>query len=239
LQADVAENGKEALEALNHSSYDLILMDCQMPELDGYATSREIRRREGSERHTIIIGMTAGALKGDQERCLEAGMDAYLSKPVRMSDLHDTLCRTLELKPQISEPDSTKSALISESTSMPVNSPELDRSVLSQFIEPGSKSQSFMVVNLIDMYLNTGQKLIDEMEISLRKKQWKQVEKKAHSLKGSSSNVGAILLVEKLTELENLIREDRTSALESVFKDIRGDYIRLTELLKKFRNETP
>ncbi|HIG26953.1 MAG TPA: response regulator [Verrucomicrobiales bacterium] len=239
LQADVAENGKEALEALNHSSYDLILMDCQMPELDGYATSREIRRREGSERHTIIIGMTAGALKGDQERCLEAGMDAYLSKPVRMSDLHDTLCRTLELTPKESELVSTKPALISESASMPVDSPDLDRSILAQFIEPGSKSQSSMVVNLIDMYLNTGKKLIDDMEIALRTKQWGQVEKKAHSLKGSSSNVGAKILVEKLIELENLILEDRTSELESLFKDIREDYFTLTELLKKFRNEKP
>ena len=183
--------------------------------------------------------MTAGALKGDQERCLEAGMDAYLSKPVRMSDLHDTLCRTLELTPKESELVSTKPALISESASMPVDSPDLDRSILAQFIEPGSKSQSSMVVNLIDMYLNTGKKLIDDMEIALRTKQWGQVEKKAHSLKGSSSNVGAKILVEKLIELENLILEDRTSELESLFKDIREDYFTLTELLNKFRNEKP
>ena len=92
-QVNAVNNGQEALDALSARHYDAILMDCQMPELDGYAATREIRRREGSDRHTPIIAMTAHAMNGDRERCLDAGMDDYVSKPVRAQTLVEVLRR--------------------------------------------------------------------------------------------------------------------------------------------------
>ena len=91
--ADLAGNGYEALEALETAAYAAVLMDCQMPEMDGYSATEEIRRREGSGRHTPIIAMTAGALAEDEERCLAAGMDAYLPKPIDSARLETVLTR--------------------------------------------------------------------------------------------------------------------------------------------------
>ena len=90
-QAQAVGDGQQALDQLAESHYDIILMDCQMPVMDGYQATRELRQREGEQRHTIIIGLTANAMYDDREKCLAAGMDDYLSKPVMMEDLERVL----------------------------------------------------------------------------------------------------------------------------------------------------
>ena len=91
FHAHMVSNGQQALQELADASYDIILMDCQMPQMDGYAATREIRRREGSAHHTTIVGLTAHALNGDREECLMSGMDDYVSKPASLEDLEAIL----------------------------------------------------------------------------------------------------------------------------------------------------
>ena len=95
LRADVAANGVEAVRMLDLAPYDIILMDCHMPEMDGYAATREIRRGEGSNRRGNIIAMTAEAMSGARDQCLLSGMDDYVSKPIRLEDLFEVLQKSI------------------------------------------------------------------------------------------------------------------------------------------------
>ena len=91
LHADVAANGREAVEMAGMLPYDLIIMDCYMPEMDGYAATREIRRRQGANQRLAIIALTADIMEGSRERCLAAGMDDYMAKPIRLAGLREAL----------------------------------------------------------------------------------------------------------------------------------------------------
>jgi len=93
-QADLAENGEQVLELMQNKDYDIILMDCQMPLLDGYDTTQAIRQLEATSKiskHVVIIAMTANAFTEDRDRCLAIGMDDFLSKPIRKQQLKETL----------------------------------------------------------------------------------------------------------------------------------------------------
>jgi CheY-like chemotaxis protein len=91
LRPDVATNGREAVEMWTMLPYDLIFMDCHMPEMDGYAATAEIRRRQGPAAHVPIVAMTAEAMEGCRENCLAAGMDDYIAKPVRVEDVAEAV----------------------------------------------------------------------------------------------------------------------------------------------------
>jgi CheY-like chemotaxis protein len=109
MRPDLAADGREAVEMFGLLPYDLIFMDCQMPEMDGYAATREIRRRESSKRHVPIVAMTAEVLAGCREQCLAAGMDDHLPKPVKLEFLFEALRKWIPAKPAAETPVGTNS----------------------------------------------------------------------------------------------------------------------------------
>jgi CheY-like chemotaxis protein len=113
-RADGVANGSEAVDALMRINYAAVLMDCQMPELDGFEATREIRRRQSSARRTPVIALTAGAMQSDREQCFAAGMDDYISKPVRLEELGAVLARWVP--PAVSlDPESSQASVLDPS----------------------------------------------------------------------------------------------------------------------------
>jgi len=193
LAFDVAEHGGEAFSALRAKRYDAVLMDCQMPEMDGYQATAEIRRLEGAERHTPIIAMTAAAMEGDRETCLAAGMDDYITKPVRIETVAAVLERWMA-KPTTPEPGRAESPMNDGDDLLDQSQIELLRSL--------DDGEGDLLGEIIDQYLaqtieGRGQlvRMIDEGD-------GRAVEQTAHTLRGASANVGASSMAQICAEIE-------------------------------------
>jgi CheY-like chemotaxis protein len=179
--ADVAANGLEALEALEKNSYDVVLMDCQMPEMDGYEATREIRRREGQSRHTPIIAMTDNVIECNRERCFQSGMDDYINKPARQEDLAALLAHWTQ----------------ASSTEMDAAADEyapakvIDRNVIDRLRKLTKESSPDFLLGMIDLFIEDSPARINKMKEALWRADADTLAKAAHSLKGSSGQVGA------------------------------------------------
>jgi PAS domain S-box-containing protein len=187
-RADVAANGLEALDALYRIRYDAVLMDVQMPEMDGYEATAEIRRRESGRKdglRTPIIAMTANAMHGDREKALDAGMDDYVPKPVRREDLDAVLERWVARSPSEPEGEPLKD-LLGEPSGDP-----LDSSILADLRELEGDGEPDLLFELAEMFASDSALRIEAMKRAIAKGEPATVKQMAHALKGSSSNMGA------------------------------------------------
>jgi len=193
-RADVVSNGREAVAALARQSYDLVLMDCQMPELDGFAATAQIRQREGDQRHTLIMAMTANAMQGDRERCLAAGMDDYLSKPITLDVLRDKLAlwlpAELSIVPEV-EAGAT-SAMAAATSSAP--STELPDSLDRERVEMVRELLEEVFAETIEAFLQHTSTQLAAFHEAIAQNDTTTVSYIAHTLKGSSGNIGATRL---------------------------------------------
>jgi signal transduction histidine kinase/CheY-like chemotaxis protein/HPt (histidine-containing phosphotransfer) domain-containing protein len=218
----LAENGQEAITAVLEDHYDLILMDCHMPIINGYDATREIREIERREQgsHTPIVAMTANAMVGDREACLECGMDDYISKPVNMDIFKNVISRWIDLEsPNINEKkvvqetkkdDLSKLQEILDSMIVHVNlellkeisdgDKDIEHKLINVFITESDINISELTENCVDGFSN----------------KWTEV---AHKLKGAASNVGAVMLQElcgKAQDMETATLEQRRALLEKI-----------------------
>ena len=234
FKVDVVANGQEALDLLEKVPYDIILMDCQMPILDGYNASRQIRDREAAPNYKfpklIIIAMTANAMQEDRDRCLDSGMDDFLSKPVRKEDL----ARKLDYWNQIiSEKDDVNfvpnieillpKSYASNNVDDILNDSEVE--IDWQYLDEMCSGNNEFKQELLQAYSISMPEHVEALEIAISTKEYINIEHEAHFIKGSSSAIG-ITGVAKLASLleENgknkKMSENTTILLKKVSKDI-------------------
>jgi signal transduction histidine kinase/DNA-binding response OmpR family regulator/HPt (histidine-containing phosphotransfer) domain-containing protein/HAMP domain-containing protein len=191
-EPDVVANGREAVEASAHGRYAAILMDCQMPVLDGYEATVAIREREAAAGPPTpripIIALTAAAMPGDRERCLAAGMNDYVSKPMTLERLAETLRRWIPGR--ITVPASPRLAPTSRQTEE-TGEPALDASVLAQLANEDLGGDRAFVVELIDLFLEQATPLVAELHTAASIGDEHEIARIAHTLQSSAGNLGA------------------------------------------------
>jgi CheY-like chemotaxis protein/HPt (histidine-containing phosphotransfer) domain-containing protein len=228
----VANNGWELLQLLERGPIDAVLMDCQMPEMDGLSTTRAIRTSDASKgRHTWIIAMTANAMEGDREHCLASGMDDYVSKPVRESTLLSVLTRAYQRN---SEREMASPSLGSNQSSREIGDlPVLNSTSLQKLRELGGPEGDALLASLAAHFIQTGSKLVEFMRESCRYGDWDAVRRAAHSLRGSAANFGAHDLIAHCERIEEDAERGLAAETITLVERLPGKFQRISSALKK------
>jgi signal transduction histidine kinase/DNA-binding response OmpR family regulator len=219
--------GREAVDLLDKdaANCDVVLMDVEMPDMDGFQATAIIREKEKiSGKHIPIIAMTAYAMKGDRERCLMADMDGYVPKPLRHQDLLETIQTLVMDVPNIP-------------TDAPPEKPAvevLDEALLVSRVD----SDPQLLRDLVDLFLEECPRLVDEIRVALERKDAKAVQRSAHSLNGSTSNLAAQMASEAALKLERLARAGELLHAESALQELEFQLERLKPALLAARAET-
>jgi CheY-like chemotaxis protein len=219
--ADAVVNGVEVLEALTNIRYDVILMDCQMPRLDGCETTRRIRQLElqgaaplDCRRPVYVIAMTANAMEGDREKCLASGMNDYLSKPVRRDELEASLDRYRLISP-------TAAATAKPSNSAGEILVDIDH------LREVAHDQADQLQELIDLYLVEAGPMLDGLGHAIRSNSSGEVARIAHEFVGCSLFCGVEAFTQPLRALERLGQQGNLSGADALLADVRHKFPRV------------
>jgi CheY-like chemotaxis protein/HPt (histidine-containing phosphotransfer) domain-containing protein len=223
-RANVAANGLEVLAALERQRYDVILMHVQMPELDGLEPSRRIHRDLPPNQRPQIIAMTANAMQGDRELCLDAGMDDYISKPVRAADLTAALERSVQRARTRAGATQANAAIVGQA-------------VLKCW-QADLGDDSTIVVELIDLFLEDTPQLLKQMKQAVADVDIVVLRRTARTLKSSSGTVGAQKLAAYCAELEQLTHSDVLGMAAMYCAQIESAYIQAAHVLVEMRANT-
>jgi CheY-like chemotaxis protein/HPt (histidine-containing phosphotransfer) domain-containing protein len=225
----VAGNGLEVLDALARQPYDVVLMDVQMPELDGLETTRRICQEWLPADRPRIIAMTANAMQGDRELCLAAGMDDYISKPMRISELVGALERAAPA------PTVPLTRPIASAAEQPTA--VLDRGVLGRLHAELGADNPTLGVEVIDLFLADTLRLLAELQAALADDAADVVQRVAHTLKSTSASVGAQSLAAECDTLEALARDGQLADGAERLRLITGIYTETEQALQVYRME--
>jgi CheY-like chemotaxis protein len=230
-RVDVASNGQEALDALARKRYDVVLMDCGMPVMDGYTATAEIRKREGESEHTPIIAMTAHAMNGDREKCLAAGMDAYIAKPVKRKTL-EGIFATLFGNGNLSATQNVPAVPTVTATAD-------DSSLVDIACLTDTASNPEKLKHIINLYLrHTGERL-EELNTALKQESASDVYEIAHKCLGSSRTCGMTAIVPALSELQRMGKAGDLSGAADQFNAAQAAFQKLKPFLELYLEQLP
>jgi two-component system, sensor histidine kinase and response regulator len=227
-RADVASNGLEALEAMKTIPYDLVLMDCQMPEMDGYEATAAIRAKNDAVAQTPIIAMTAHAIEGEREKCLHAGMDDYISKPVRKDILREKIEFWLN-KIGTEKPEENTAKEDADDVA-----PLVDKNAIIEIT--GGDSQ--MLREVVEIYLVQADKQFKELKIAIENQDADSLYKVAHKCLGGSATCGMKGIVSELAALERMGKENRFLNAEEVYEQALRKFVQIKEICAGLLKET-
>jgi PAS domain S-box-containing protein len=219
---DVAGDGREAIAAVARRPYDLVLMDCQMPGVDGFDATREIRRREGDGRRVPIVALTANALRGDRERCLAAGMDDYLAKPTDLDALREMLAR----RAAPAREGRAAEARPGRRTTL------IDAEALSHLKALERDGPGFLAV-LVREFDEGFRERLGDMQLAARENDGAALRGAAHSIKGSAGIVGAEGMASLCRRLEHLGSEGRVSGAEALIASLAHEHEAVMSVLRE------
>ena len=227
-RVDLVANGYEAVESALRIPYAIAFMDCQMPGMDGFRAATEIRRlEEQNGRHVPIVAMTANAMQGDRERCLEAGMDDYIAKPVRLEDLRTVVSRWRTDRP-LGATESPSAVPTREETAEDC----LDAAVLDELRDLSEGETDALLAQMVTHFVEETPEWLLLLRASLEERDWRTVRRIAHDLVGSSGNLGAHRLSRLADDMQARSQVGDVSGaaallvhLEQEFVQVRGRLI--------------
>ena len=226
VKVTVANNGKEVAGQFAAGSFDAVLMDCQMPVMDGFQSTNAIRHleAESKDKPVPIIAVTANALAGDREECIAAGMNDYLSKPYTMERLYKVLSKYLAggtISPQVTSDDPKDEFSATE----PCNSTTvIDPGALDELSQIQQAGSGNLVERVVLAFLESSVKLIAELQSAVDSSDANSMRTNAHALKSSSANVGALNLADLCRQMEDKGREENLSDADILQRRIQQEY---------------
>ncbi len=221
--ADAVADGLEAVNAVKTLPYDLVLMDVQMPEMDGLTATQEIRKlKKGTKNYKIpIVAMTAHAMKGDREKCLEAGMDDYVSKPINPKELADAIERSVVGFERVRQEVQKENDAVVSSGNI------FDKSALLEKL--GNDEEVYTEV--IQLFLEDIPLKIEQLQEAFANNDTAVVKREAHTIKGAAGNVGALALQETANQIENAVRENQGTQKEEMLFKIKEEFGKVKKIL--------
>ncbi|ASC72118.1 hypothetical protein XM38_030720 [Halomicronema hongdechloris C2206] len=233
-RADIVANGLEVLDAISRQFYDVILMDVQMPEMDGLTATRQICECYPAVERPYIVAMTANAMQGDRERCLHAGMNDYVGKPIRFNDLIQALTRgsshlTNRQPPVLPTPEP-----VAEDDSSGSRVPMIDYGALQTTLASMGANSRDCLTMLLDIFVEETPALIQTMKTAIAHQDASALSFAAHKLKSSSASLGAVSLAERCRLLEGIGKEGDLTHGAAIVTEIEAHYSHVEAALSTF-----